>query len=315
MRERFTLTITDFRGAKHYTLSQIVKTYAIGVIVAIFATLFIGAGIIFWLNYQLSSLNSEISLLQERRERVQADYAKLLQEQDDLLSSIEEKSHELTQVRDELGTIEMMIGLEPMPEQDIRSRLDTASQTALEKVIMLQSIPNGSPVEHKRLSSRYGWRKHPVVGERRFHSGVDFRAPMRTPVHATADGVVEWAAYHKSSGLGNLVILRHNLGFNTYYAHLDSIKVKSGDYVKKGDLIAYTGNTGLSSGPHLHYEVRHINRRLDPAPFVEWTLNDYDSLFERETRVKWDSLAKAIKDRLNLPGQRLSHVEPASKAN
>ncbi len=315
VRERFTLTITDFRGARHYTLSQIAKAYALGVVLAVFATLLIAAGLIYWLNYQLGSLNHEIAQLQERRERVQADYAKLLEEQKNLIATINAKNEELAQVADELGSIEMMIGLEPTPEIDIRSRLDAASQTAMEKMIMLQTIPNGYPVENRGITSSFGWRTHPVQGERRFHAGIDLRAPMRTPVYATADGVVEWAAYHRQSGLGNLVILAHNLGFSTYYGHLDSIVVKAGEFVKKGDLIAYSGNTGLSSGPHLHYEVRHIHRRLNPIAFIEWNLNNYESLFEKENRVQWDSLATAVKQRLTLPGQRLSLLEPASTAN
>jgi murein DD-endopeptidase MepM/ murein hydrolase activator NlpD len=315
VRERFTLTITDFRGARHYTLSQIVKTYVLGVIVAIVATLMLGTGVIFWLNSQVGSLGSEIAQLQERREKVQADYAKLLQEQRNLLSAIDTKTAELAQVSDDLGNIELMIGLEPTPELDIRSRLDTANQTAMEKVIMLQNIPNGYPVENRGITSSYGWRTHPVQGERKFHAGIDLRAGKGTPVYATADGVVEWAAYHKSSGLGNLVILQHNLGFNTYYGHLDRIVVETGKFVKKGDLIAYSGNTGMTSGPHLHYEVRHIHRRLNPVPFMEWNLNNYDALFEKENRVQWDSLAQAVKQRLHLPGPRLSLLEPVSTAN
>lgn len=315
VRERFTVTITDYRGARHFTLSQIVKSYALGVAVALLATLLIGAGIIYWLNYKVGDLGNEIAQLQDRRERVQADYAKLLDEQKNLIATIDAKNDELTQVADELGHIEVMIGLEPTPEVDMRARLDAASQTALEKVTMLQSVPSGYPVENRGITSNYGWRTHPVQGERRFHSGIDLRAPMRTPVYATADGMVEWAAYHQQSGLGNLVILRHNLGFNTYYGHLDSVEVSGGTFVRQGDLIGYSGNTGLSSAPHLHYEVRHLHRRLEPRTFIEWNLDNYETLFEKETQVKWESLAKAVTHRLNLPGQRLSLREPVSTEN
>ena len=141
------------------------------------------------------------------------------------------------------------------------------------------------------------------------------RAQVGTPIYATADGIVEWAAEHKSSGLGILVIIQHNFGFATYYGHLSRAVVKPGDYVRKGDLIAYSGNTGLSSGPHLHYEVRHLQRRLDPRPFLEWSLARYESLFEKEGRVQWDSLAKAIKDRLNIQVPRSSLAEANSVAN
>ncbi|WP_258868241.1 M23 family metallopeptidase [Alkalilimnicola ehrlichii] len=284
------------------------KTYAIGVVAAVFATLVIGAAVIFWLSGQVGTLSGDIRQLEERREKVHADYQKLLTE-------FQSKSAELTKVSDELGHIEMLIGLEPTPEIDIHSRLDAASQTALEKMIMLQSIPNGFPVERRGVTSPYGWRTHPVRGDRRFHAGIDLRASTGTPVYATADGVVEWAAYHQNSGLGNLIILQHNLGFNTYYGHLDSIKVKTGEFVKKGDLIGHSGATGMVSGPHLHYEVRHIHRRLDPKPFLEWSLDNYETLFEKENQVQWDSLAQAVKRKANMPGQRLSLLEPVSTAN
>lgn len=315
MRNTFTITITDFRGARHYPIRQIAKTYALLVALCLLGTFLVGAGIIYWLSGRVETLNQELADLQHRRQLTQAEYVLLLEEHERLQQAIAEKEKELALVSDELGNIEIMIGLESNPGTDIKVRLDTASQTAIEKMIMLQSIPSGYPVEYRGKTSSFGYRTHPVKGTRAFHSGVDLRAPMGTPVYATADGVVEWAAYHKSSGLGNLVIISHNFGFTTYYGHLDRFAVKMGDFVRKGDLIAYSGNTGLSSGPHLHYEVRHLQRRLDPEPFMQWSLAQYDSLFEKETRVKWDSLARAVKERYSLVGRRLSLLEASSVEN
>jgi len=315
VRNTFTITITDFRGARHFPIHQIVKTYALAVVIILAATLLLGAGLIYWLSGHVADLNEEIAALDARRQLTQGEFALLLEEHERLKQAVEEKERELAQISDELGTIEVMIGLESDPALDIHTRLDTASQTALEKMFIMQSIPNGYPVEYKGKTSNFGYRQHPVMGQRAFHSGVDLRASMGTPVYATADGVIEWAAFHKSSGLGNLIIINHNFGFTTFYGHLDRVAVKAGDFVRKGDLIGYSGNTGLSSGPHLHYEVRHIQRRLNPEPFMQWTLNDYDSLFEKEGRVKWDSLAKVVKERFSLAGRRLSQVELSSEGN
>ncbi len=306
MRNRFVITITDFRGARHYSLTQVAKTYALGVALALLGTLLTGVLVIYWLSAKLDTVQSELVDLQLRRNLTQGEYALLLQEHAELQAAIAKKEHELALVSDELGTLEVMIGLEPAPEQDIHARLDTASLTALEKVSILQSIPSGYPVEYKGVTSQFGYRTHPVKGERAFHAGVDLRAPHGTPVYATADGVVEWAGYHKSSGLGNLVILHHPYGFNSFYGHLQDFTVKAGDFVRKGDMIARSGSTGLSSGPHLHYEVRYIQRRLDPVAFMEWSLDNYDSLFEREGRVQWDSLVKAIRQKLAPQERRLS---------
>lgn len=315
MRNTFTITITDFRGARHYPVRHIVKVYALGFVLTLAAMLLVGGLVIVWLNSQVSSLGSELAQLQERRNLTQGEYGLLLQEHQKLKEAIAEKEQQLAAMSDELGDLEVMIGLEPATDANIRTRLDTASQTALERTLMLQSIPSGYPLEYRGTTSVYGYRDHPVKGHKAFHAGIDLRAQTGTPVYATADGIVEWAADHKSSGMGILVIVQHNFGFATYYGHLSKVAVKSGDYVRKGDLIAYSGNTGLSSGPHLHYEVRHLQRRLDPRPFLEWSLNRYDSLFEKEQRVQWDSLAKAVKDRLNIPVQRSSLAEASSAAN
>lgn len=315
MRNTFTITITDFRGARHFPVHQIAKTYALVVALCLLATLLLGAGLIYWLSDQANELSTELAGLQERRQLTHGEYALLLDEHERLQQAVAAKETELASLSSELGTLEVMIGVESDTGHDIKARLDTASQTALEKMFLLQSIPSGYPLEYKGKTSGFGYRHHPVTEKRAFHSGVDLRAQTGTPVHATADGVIEWAAFHKASGLGNLVIINHSFGFNTFYGHLDRLAVKIGDFVRKGDLIAYSGNTGMSSGPHLHYEVRHIQRRLNPEPFMEWSLNQYDALFEKEGKVKWDSLVKTTKEKYSLAGRRLSQREASSAEN
>jgi murein DD-endopeptidase MepM/ murein hydrolase activator NlpD len=315
VRNTFTITITDFRGARHYPIHQIAKTYALAVVLCLAATLLLGASLIYWLSGQVGGLNGELAALQERRQLTQGEFALVLDEHERLQQAVVAKETELAIISDELGTIETMIGLESDAGRDIKTRLDTASQTAIEKMFLLQSIPSGYPLEYKGKTSNFGYRHHPVANKRAFHSGIDLRAKTGTPVYATADGVIEWASFHKSSGLGNLVIINHSFGFNTFYGHLDRFAVKTGDFVRKGTLIAYSGNTGMSSGPHLHYEVRHIQRRLNPEPFMEWSLAQYDTLFEKEGRVKWDSLVEATKEKYSLVGRRLSQREANSAEN
>ncbi len=198
---------------------------------------------------------------------------------------------------DELENIEILIGLRAEPERPLAQRVDTASQTAFEKRLMLNSVPSGFPLDSERVTSQFGMRRHPIEGHMALHGGIDFSAPRGTPIHATADGVVEWAAHHDSSGMGKMIRLIHNYGFSTVYGHLDGIEVKPGNYVRRGDLIGYSGNTGASTGPHLHYEVRHLNRRLDPATFLRWSISEYDILFANEDRVEWESLVEIIRSK------------------
>lgn len=105
-------------------------------------------------------------------------------------------------------------------------------------------------------------RRHPVTGRIRPHKGVDFKAPIGTPVYAPADGVVYFSGYQRAAG--NYIIIEHNNGYKTVYMHLSKRHVKKGQKVKLGQLIAKSGNTGRTSGPHLHYEVHVNNRPVDP---------------------------------------------------
>jgi murein DD-endopeptidase MepM/ murein hydrolase activator NlpD len=122
-----------------------------------------------------------------------------------------------------------------------------------------------SPLEFSRVTSSFSnSRKHPVYGFHRAHTGVDFGAPTGTRVKATGDAVVKFAG--RKGGYGNLVILRHHNGFETYYAHLSAFAsgIRPGRAVGQGQLIAYVGSTGASTGPHLHYEVRIAGRPHNP---------------------------------------------------
>ena len=121
------------------------------------------------------------------------------------------------------------------------------------------------PVSGK-LTSGYGYRTDPFTGERSFHSGVDIAASKETPIKAALSGVVELA--EKSGGdYGNYIIINHG-GFKTLYAHCEKLDVVNGQYVSSGDTVASVGSTGRSTGPHLHFEIRIGDTRIDPTPFI-----------------------------------------------
>ncbi len=122
-----------------------------------------------------------------------------------------------------------------------------------------------TPVDGARISSRFGRRFHPVLGYTRMHKGIDFAVPTGTPVMAAGGGVVVHAAY--TSGFVNLVILQHANGYQTAYGHLSRFAsgVKKGARVRQGQIVAYSGSTGISTGPHLHYEVRVNGSQLNPT--------------------------------------------------
>ncbi|MFM9862457.1 MAG: M23 family metallopeptidase [Micropepsaceae bacterium] len=121
-----------------------------------------------------------------------------------------------------------------------------------------------TPIDGARLSSKFGMRRHPILGYTKMHKGVDFAAPRGTPVMASGNGVVKLARWH--GGYGNFVEVAHANGYSTGYAHLSRIArgIKPGAKVRQGQVIAYVGTTGRSTGPHLHYEVMLKSRQINP---------------------------------------------------
>ena len=121
-----------------------------------------------------------------------------------------------------------------------------------------------TPLDGARISSSFGMRKHPISGFNKMHKGVDFAAPKGTPVYAGGNGVIEMAGVN--GGYGKYIRIRHNNEYKTAYAHLSSYKkgINKGVRVNQGDVIGYVGSTGSSTGPHLHYEIIHQNKQINP---------------------------------------------------
>ena len=116
------------------------------------------------------------------------------------------------------------------------------------------------------MTSKFGVRRHPITGQIRAHNGIDISAPVGTPVRATADGIVTKAMYY--SGYGRYVLISHYGKIETAYAHLSRIVVRRGQYVKKGQIIAYSGNSGQTTAAHVHYEVHMQGKPINPLKFV-----------------------------------------------
>ena len=156
--------------------------------------------------------------------------------------------------------------------------------------IRLAHTPAIRPVKGIVLSG-FGMRYHPILHIMRMHEGLDFRAKVGTPVHATADGVIKFAA--RDGTYGNLVEIDHGYGFQTRYAHLSKFAkgIRPGKKVKRGDIIAYTGDTGLTEGPHLHYEVRINGTPVNPLYYLfgDLTPEEYSS-FKKIAKENTSSL-------------------------
>lgn len=148
---------------------------------------------------------------------------------------------------------------------------------------MMLSIPAIQPVANKdlkRVASGFGWRIDPIYRTRRFHEGMDFTAPIGTDIYATGNGTITAAGWQQ--GYGNTVKLDHGYGYETLYAHMSQINVKVGQAVNRGEVIGLVGNTGKSTGPHLHYEVHFKGKIMDPRNyyFMDLTPEEYDRMIQ-----------------------------------
>ena len=148
---------------------------------------------------------------------------------------------------------------------------------------MLKCIPAIQPVSNKNLkqtASGYGYRIDPIYKPTKFHSGMDFSANIGTPVYATGDGRVVKVGWE--SGYGKLIKIDHGFGYMTWYAHLNDYNVRVGQKVVRGEVIGKVGNTGKSTGPHLHYEVHVKGKVVNPVNyyFMDLSAEDYDKMIE-----------------------------------
>ena len=165
---------------------------------------------------------------------------------------------------------------------------DEIVDMAKNQEIRMENIPAIQPVlnkDLKRMASGYGWRVDPVYHIRRFHEGMDFSAPIGTDIFATGNGVVTYSGWKQ--GYGETVEIDHGFHYSTRYAHCSKRFVRVGQKVKRGDVIALVGNTGKSTGPHLHYEVHYNARPIDPRNYYFYDLSpeDYDKMVQLSSNM------------------------------
>ena len=299
MRRKLVLTLTTRHGSRQIFLHQLLAYLLLTFVLLSGLSFFVSNWLLVKTHDDLTDLERDHQDLNEQYQMLLGTQQLYISELDELGSSLTDLSAERARLMEEnqeigatLSTLETRLGLLQEPAgMSLEQRLELSRMAARQRLFLLHSIPNGVPITAERINDSYGMRMHPVLKTRKMHNGMDFKAERGTPVYATADGVVEYAGYRKGSGFGNLVVLQHNFGFKTYYAHLQKVLVKSGTFVHKGQQIALSGNSGRSTGAHLHYEVRFMYRPLNPGPFLQWGLDNFNALFTEVEEVPWESLS------------------------
>ncbi len=164
---------------------------------------------------------------------------------------------------------------------------DELAKAVNSKGKMMASIPAIQPIDSRKLRgsiSGFGYRMHPIYKIRKMHEGLDFAAPIGTPIYATGDGTVIAAGVER--GYGNRIMINHGYGYVTKYAHMSKFKMRKGQRIKRGDVIGYVGNTGASTGPHCHYEVIKNGKPINPINFFFSDLSptEYMTMLEVASR-------------------------------
>ena len=338
MKNRFIVTISDIHGSKQYSVHEIIKKvifFAILTLLLIgvgtfFYIKFINNNVD-KLKGETQALKSNMLELKEVSETFKKENAQLTLLKKQLLHLIDENSDKLSSMDQQLREVEEIIGIGPemnatfetriaqarvheekvkeKQADDIKKEVKEATQmfkenvqkdktTAIQKALLLNSIPNGRPLNYKRISSKFGYRIHPVTKKKAFHAGLDLPAKHGTPIYAPASGVVVFSG--KKGAYGNFLLIAHSYGFKTAYGHLSRSAVKSGDYVTKGQRIASVGNTGRSTGPHLHYEIRYLTKWVDPKAFMFWNLDNINDIADKIKAVNWKSIIRQTEKLIKL---------------
>ncbi|HMP93855.1 MAG TPA: M23 family metallopeptidase, partial [Phnomibacter sp.] len=241
------------------------------------------------LQAQLSDLEQRMASLEKRDNQV---YRSIF-EADPLPDSARTKQLEALAELKKVSTLgqDQLITSIAAQLQTLANRMGAQqnSFTAIEAMIdrkedLLAAIPAIQPVSNtdlERIASGFGYRIDPIYKVPKLHTGLDFTAPSGTPIYATADGTVKEANFN-DGGYGNHVVINHGFGYESLYGHMVRIKARAGQRVKRGEVIGWVGNTGKSTGPHLHYEVIKNGTKVDPIYYFynDLTPEQYNRLLQ-----------------------------------
>lgn len=332
MRNKYIVTITDLHGSRQYAIHKIIKKVLLSLFVLI---ILITVSTFFYIRYMHNKIDhykAQRQALFQKIDTLKKDTDRYKEENNRLLQKIKEHNEKLSSLKKYLKEVEAILGIGPESNKDLEARVAQAKAqkerqveqikaeishnaelekiSAIQKALLLNNIPNGKPTNYRRISSPFGYRIHPVTHKRSFHAGLDLPADFGTPVRAPASGVVMYAG-HKGA-YGNFLLLSHAYGFKTAYGHLSRYAVRSGDFVNKGDIIAYVGSTGRSTGPHLHYEVRYLTKWLDPKKFISWDTSHPTSIVSKVPQVRWNSIISQTKKLIRMATEGRSSASTPS---
>lgn len=220
----------------------------------------------------LVALKQQTDQLERQRDRVADQRNQILLINQQLLAQRNEAQEQaqyqqqmVTRLTSDRRALEAALSQLEQDSQDITRYIQQYQGQDYRGIVIRGSGQMSYPVDAP-VTSPFGWRMHPILGYEKFHSGIDFGADYGTTIRAAAAGIVIYAGWY--GGYGNTVIINHGNGITSLYGHTSQLFVREGQVVQKGEAIAAVGSTGLSTGPHLHFEVRQNGEPIDPAAYL-----------------------------------------------
>ncbi len=289
------ITIIDESGSKQLKFSKNLKRNLIISVVIFLLIVGLGVGFLKFLIAKMDTMTAE-------RNAVLRDFRDLYQKNYTLTKEIKNKREELFIVGQKIRTIESLIEVKRGTNGGVHlyDEVDLENLNSAQKHLALMLIPNGMPLKTYSAIKPTKERNHPIKKIKGVESGIDFIAPLNTPVYASADGIVDFVKTNSNVGYGNLVRIEHAFGFSSIYTHLDHVNVQPKSFIQKGQLVGYSGKSGNSGGEKLHYEVRFLGKILDAQKFLTWDLDHFQSALEENKFIEWKNLFWVLEDIVQL---------------
>ncbi|WP_051420575.1 M23 family metallopeptidase [Helicobacter pametensis] len=290
MNHKIFISIVDEKGSKQFALHQFAKKVALYALLSLFVLVLGGSFVMMYLMSQIQEADLIKTDMIEK-------YRSIYLQNKTLRERIRDKSLELIDVNKRVNDLEEIIDFSKNNDKILQDEPITIQLDSSDKLFLLQIIPNGHPLKifTKILPTKE--RLHPLKNQYGIDSGIDYLVPSHTPVYATADGIIELARHSSSiKGYGRLVKITHAYGFVSMYGHLSKVLVKKGDFVRKGQMIGYSGRSGASNGERLYYEIRFLGSYQDALAFAKWDREHFDQIFQASSKIHWNRLLWAIQD-------------------
>ncbi|WP_158654742.1 MULTISPECIES: M23 family metallopeptidase [unclassified Helicobacter] len=294
MQDKLVVTIADEKGLKQFQVHKHIKKIIFWGLIAFCAFI---VAIFFTMKFLMHTIDS-VAL--EQNVAI-SEYRYIYQQNEILKNQIQQKNYELSVIHQKIDDLESIIGTQKNNQRshDKVKEIDLETLNNEHKEVILNLIPNGFPVkEYSVLENAFS--RENSSRRKKEALGVDFIVKNNTPVYATSDGVIDTIRTKYKKGYGNFVVINHSFGFSSLYAHLNTIVLKKGDFVKKGELIGYTGSSGSVKQPLLYYEVLFLNKTLPTQRYIDWNIKNFNDLLLHDSVIDWKNLVWTIQDVVRL---------------